>query len=80
MILGETWVSHRGKHGKEGTRGRISPKEASSVVFFGINDGEIFGDTDVYTAKAPDATRAALRRSDGLAETRFKESGRQQKV
>jgi hypothetical protein len=53
QVLGETWVSHHGKHGKQATRGRIAPGEAKHPVLRGIGDGEIFGPTDVYTVRLP---------------------------
>lgn len=57
VILGETWVSHHGKHGIEGTRGRINKDQGKSPLLHGIQDGDIFGSSDVYTATPPaDAT------------------------
>lgn len=55
QVLGETWVAHHGVHGKEGTRSIVEPASAPSPILRGV--GEIFGDTDVYTATPPpDAT------------------------
>ena len=51
QILGETWVSHHGKHGKESTRGIIA--DANHVIATGIKDGDIWGPTDVYEVKLP---------------------------
>ncbi len=45
QVLGETWVSHHGEHGKESTRGIIV--QANSPVLRGVSD--IWGPTDVYT-------------------------------
>ncbi|MCE9561440.1 MAG: ThuA domain-containing protein [Planctomycetes bacterium] len=53
QVLGETWVAHHGNHGKEGTRGKFTEAAAKSPIFKGIKDGEVFGTTDVYTAKPP---------------------------
>jgi type 1 glutamine amidotransferase len=50
-ILGEQWVNHHGKHGTEGTRGIPAKGQESHPILKGIKDGEIFGTTDVYTAK-----------------------------
>lgn len=47
-IMGETWVSHHGKHKKEGTRS--FPEEANKNHEILNSVGEIFGDTDVYGA------------------------------
>ena len=51
QILGETWVSHHGKHGKESTRGIVA--DANHVIATGIKDGDIWGPTDVYEVKLP---------------------------
>lgn len=50
LVLGETWVSHHGDHGKEGTRGLIDEDQASNPLLNGVND--IWGPTDVYTVGA----------------------------
>jgi len=49
VVLGETWVSHHGDHGSEGTRGLINGLSASHPVLKGVKD--IWGPTDVYTVK-----------------------------
>lgn len=51
-ILGETWVDHHGRHGVQGTRGRIA-KDVKHPILTGISDGSMFGTTDVYTAHPP---------------------------
>lgn len=53
QVLGETWVSHHGDHGNEATRGRIAPDAESHPILNGIEDGSIFGPTDVYTVREP---------------------------
>jgi hypothetical protein len=54
-VLGETWLTHWGRHKVEATRGVIEPSQRSSPLLRGIAD--IFGDTDVYEAyPPPDAT------------------------
>jgi hypothetical protein len=55
-VLGETWVSHWGKHGKEGTLGVAEGEDdKKSPLLNGVQD--VFGDTDVYEAYPPaDAT------------------------
>jgi hypothetical protein len=50
LVLGETWVSHHGDHGKEGTRGLINEDQAANPLLNGVND--IWGPTDVYTVGA----------------------------
>lgn len=47
QVLGETWVSHHGEHGKESTRGVINPEFQSHPILRGVSD--IWGPTDVYT-------------------------------
>ncbi|MBX3179551.1 MAG: ThuA domain-containing protein [Candidatus Hydrogenedentes bacterium] len=46
QVLGETWVSHYGKHGTESTRGEIVPEMKDHPIVQGCED--IWGDTDVY--------------------------------
>jgi hypothetical protein len=50
-ILGETWISHHGKHGKESTRGLIAPTAGSHPILRGFAD--VWGPTDVYTVRLP---------------------------
>lgn len=50
-ILGETWISHHGQHGKESTRGVIAPTAKDHPVVRGCED--IWGPTDVYTVRLP---------------------------
>ena len=47
QVLGETWVSHYGKHGRESTRGGIDERMKDSPLVNGCDD--IWGPTDVYT-------------------------------
>ncbi len=51
QILGETWVSHYGKHGRESTRGIVA--DAKHPIATGIKDGDVWGPTDVYEVKLP---------------------------
>ena len=60
-VLGETWVSHWGQHGPEGTRGIIEPSAKDHELLRGVKD--IIGDTDVYEA-APPADAAILVRGE----------------
>jgi type 1 glutamine amidotransferase len=52
-VLGETWVSHHGQHGKQSTRGVLAPGAADSPILRGIHDGDIWGPTDVYGVRLP---------------------------
>ena len=51
IILGETWVSHHGIHGKEGTRALINgvEKNEKNPLLNGVKD--IWVPTDVYTVR-----------------------------
>lgn len=55
QVLGETWVSHHGDHGKESTRGVANEKFKDHPILRGV--GDIWGPTDVYTVThlPPDA-------------------------
>ncbi|MEW6161597.1 MAG: hypothetical protein AB1813_29550 [Verrucomicrobiota bacterium] len=46
QVLGDTWISHHGNHGKESTRGIINPAMKSHPILKGVED--IWGPTDVY--------------------------------
>jgi type 1 glutamine amidotransferase len=51
QVLGETWVAHHGRHGKQSTRGIIANGQEKHPILRGIKDGEIWGPTDVYKVK-----------------------------
>jgi type 1 glutamine amidotransferase len=53
QVLGETWISHHGQHGKQSTRGILVKGQEKHPILRGIKDGEIWGPTDVYTVKIP---------------------------
>lgn len=53
QVLGETWVSHHGQHGKQSTRGVLAPGAAGHPILRGLKDGDIWGPTDVYGVKLP---------------------------
>ncbi len=53
QVLGETWISHHGQHGKQSTRGIIAPSAAGHPVLRGIQSGDIWGPTDVYGVRLP---------------------------
>jgi type 1 glutamine amidotransferase len=48
QILGETWVNHWGNHSKQSTRGILAPDEKKNPILRGLDDGDIWGPTDVY--------------------------------
>jgi type 1 glutamine amidotransferase len=51
QVLGQTWISHHGQHGKESTRGVIAPGAEQHPIVRGCDD--IWGPTDVYTVRLP---------------------------
>lgn len=53
QVLGETWRTHHGQHGKQSTRGLIAPGMESNPILRGIKDGDIWGPTDVYGVRLP---------------------------
>lgn len=53
QILGETWVNHHGHHGHESTRGILVAEAKDHPILRGLKDGDIWGDTDVYTVDLP---------------------------
>jgi len=45
-VLGETWITHHGKHQKESTRGVVAPGQENNPILRGVKD--IWGPSDVY--------------------------------
>ncbi len=63
QILGETWVNHHGRHGKQSTRGILAEEGRNHPIVRGLRDGDIWGPTDVYGIRLPlpdDATPLVL--------------------
>lgn len=52
-VLGETWVSHHGIHGKQSTRGIVAEGAKGHPILRGIDDGDLWGPTDVYEVRLP---------------------------
>lgn len=53
QVLGETWISHHGRHGVQSTRGILAPAQQQHPILRGIRDGDIWGPTDVYGVRLP---------------------------
>jgi hypothetical protein len=53
QVLGETWISHHGLHGKQSTRGILAKGAENHPIVRGIRDGDIWGPTDVYGVRLP---------------------------
>ena len=51
QVLGSTWISHHGVHGKESTRGVLVESMKSHPILCGV--GRMWGPTDVYTLRTP---------------------------
>ncbi|HEY3863551.1 MAG TPA: hypothetical protein VGO59_16875 [Verrucomicrobiae bacterium] len=49
QVLGDTWISHHGDHGKESTRGVINPALKDHPILRGVAD--LWWPTDVYTVE-----------------------------
>lgn len=58
QVLGETWISHHGKHGVQSTRGVPSPGAERHAILKGCED--VWGPTDVYTVTLPEGTTPLL--------------------
>jgi hypothetical protein len=52
-VLGETWIAHHAKHGKQSTRALIVTGQESNPIIRGIGNGEIWVPTDVYEIRLP---------------------------
>lgn len=48
LVFGETWVNHYGQHQRESTRGLIAKGMENHPIVRGIQDGDIWGPSDVY--------------------------------
>lgn len=53
QVLGETWISHHGQHGKQSTRGVVAREAEGHPILRGIKSGDIWGPTDVYGVRLP---------------------------
>ena len=53
QVLGETWISHHGHHGRQSTRGVLNPAAIEHPILRGLHDGAIWGPTDVYGVRLP---------------------------
>ncbi len=53
QVLGETWISHHGRHAVQSTRGITAPGRERDPILRGIRSGAIWVPTDVYTVRLP---------------------------
>jgi len=83
-VLGETWLTHWGKHKSEATRTAVEAGSEKSALLNGV--GVIFADTDVYEAHPPADAQILLRGlvlkgmspDDGLSDRTSKRSNDKQ--
>ena len=60
QVMGDTWVSHHGSHGKQSTRGMITDSQTDNPILKGVTD--VWGPTDVYGLKhLPESATVLLR-------------------
>jgi len=53
QVLGETWISHHGRHAVQSTRGMVVKGQERHPVLRGIRSGAIWVPTDVYQVRLP---------------------------
>jgi hypothetical protein len=53
LVLGERWHTHHGHHKHQSTRGLIAEGAQDHPIINGIEDGAIWGSTDVYGVRLP---------------------------
>lgn len=53
LVLGEKWISHHGGHKSQSTKGVIVPESRDHPILNGINDGDVWGPSDVYGVRLP---------------------------
>jgi hypothetical protein len=53
QVLGETWISHHGKHKSEAARGILVKEQSSHPILRGLKDGDVFALSDVYGVTLP---------------------------
>jgi hypothetical protein len=53
LVLGEKWISHHGHHKFQSTKGIAAPGASDHPLLNGINDGDIWGPSDVYEVRLP---------------------------
>ena len=67
LILGETWVSHHGKHKVQGARGVLVEANAAHPILNGVTD--VFAKSDVYGVKRVTDENATILLRGAVTET-----------
>jgi Trehalose utilisation len=60
LVLGDTWLSHHGDHGRQSTLGVLAKDANDQPILRGIKDGDIWGPTDVYGVRLPLPTQCKV--------------------
>ena len=55
-VLGETWISHHGDHGRQSTRGLVAPQAQDHPIARGLSETVPWGPSDVYTVRLPEGS------------------------
>ncbi len=58
QVLGETWINHHGRHGREATRGLVNGTYQNHPILRGVRD--VFGPSDVYGVRNLDPAAQVL--------------------
>jgi type 1 glutamine amidotransferase len=53
LVMGEKWISHHGGHGRQSTKGVVASGLEDHPILNGIEEGGIWGPTDVYGVRLP---------------------------
>ena len=53
FILGEHWINHHGHHKHQSTRGIVADGAEATGIVNGIEDGDVWGASDVYGVRLP---------------------------
>ena len=53
LVLGEKWISHHGHHKHQSTKGIVASGVNTHPITNGIEDGDVWGSTDVYGVRLP---------------------------
>lgn len=53
LVLGEMWIRHHGTHKQDSTRGIIAADARNHPITRGLNDGDVWGPSDVYGVRLP---------------------------
>lgn len=53
VVLGEKWIAHHGHHKHQSQRGMIYDEAQNHPITNGIDDGDVWGSSDVYEIRLP---------------------------